>query len=82
MDLVTYWILLVSILVVFCIFTNHLLGNGSCYLPNIFWSLYWWFSVYSLTKSILGGNPPYLSVLVSTYMELATKLQRCFSGSI
>ncbi len=22
---------------------HHLLGNGSCYLPDIFWSLYWGF---------------------------------------
>ncbi len=25
----------------------------------------------------LGGNPPYLSILVPTYMGLATKLKRC-----
>jgi hypothetical protein len=32
--------------------------------------------------SCLGGNPPYSSILVPTYMGLATKLKRCFSGNI
>ncbi len=34
------------------------------------------------TCQFLGGNPPYLSILVPTYMGLATKLKRCFSGNI
>jgi hypothetical protein len=27
--------------------------NGSRYLPDIFWSLYWWFSVYSLVMDFV-----------------------------
>ncbi len=34
------------------------------------------------TNWFLGGNPPYLSILVPTYMGLVTKLKRCFSGNI
>jgi hypothetical protein len=34
------------------------------------------------TSQFLGGNPPYLSILVSTYMGLATKVKRCFPGNI